>query len=168
MLGEEFWLWQGSPSQLRAAHGPTSLHIIGIPGIPSLADHIHAWTQDNCFSADLEGTSVVAGRRAQRVVVRSTPATCPYQPKPLTQATLWLDVETSMALKVVSEGVDVEHSSSYEVTTFETFDALPDSTFVFSPPPGTTIIPIETPEQFKQAFIPIVPRGSTVVIDAEP
>ncbi len=166
ILGDEYWMYNDDDGPLRVAHGPR-LFELGVPRTPSLADHIQAWTDDNCFSAEVTGEEQVAGRTAHVVTILATPETCPYEPKPLKKATLWIDAENDMALKMQHEGDRPEDNSSFELRLFETFESLPDSAFVYTPPAGTQVIEFTTREELKGAFIPAVPRGSRVTLTDE-
>jgi hypothetical protein len=121
-------------------------------------------TETRCFSAEVTGREHVNGREAHVVTVLPSPETCPHDPKPLKKATLWIATENDAALKMEYEGDRSGDNSSFELTLFESFEWLPDSTFRFAPPAGSEVIEFTTHAELKSAFIPIVPRGSTVTL----
>jgi hypothetical protein len=85
----------------------------------------------------------------------------------LQRATIWIDFETDIALKMQYEGTTEENSSSLEVTTFESFDSLPASAFDFTPPAGAEVVEFTDAAGLKQALSGayLVPRGSRVIIE---
>ena len=163
ILGDELWMYNDQSGELRAAHGPR-LFEVELAQTPSLADHIQRWTDDNCFTAKITGKERLNGREAHVLTILPAPATCPYQAKSLKKATLWIDTENDMSLKMLTEGGGAQDNSSFELRLFETFESLPDSAFAYVPPAGVEVIEFTTRAELKAAFIPIVPRGSKVTI----
>jgi len=165
MSAEEMWIYQGPEEALVIAHGPRLIFVFPAANSVSLAQHLAGWKADGCFKAELDGTERVAGREVHVISVTSTPETCLFAGKTLKHATIWIDVETDLALKMVYEGDTVE--PSFEVTRFESFESLPDSTFSYSPPEGAEVIEFTSAADLEEALAPvyIVPRGSRVIIE---
>lgn len=163
ILGDELWMYNDEGGALRVAHGPR-LFDLEIPRTPTLADHIETWTDDKCFTAEITGKERLNGREAHVLTIIPAPETCPYQPKALKKVMLWIDTENDMSLKMLYEGEGAQENSSFELLLFETFQSLPDSAFEYIPPVGTEVVEFTTYSELKNAFIPIVPRGSTVTL----
>jgi outer membrane lipoprotein-sorting protein len=167
MSAEEMWIYHGPEDAPVIAHGPRLISVLPAPGSVSLAQHLEGWNADGCFKAQLAGTERVAGREAHVISVTPTPETCLHPGKPLKNATIWVDVKTDIALKMVYEGDTGELVSSFEVTLFETFESLPDSAFSYAPHEDAEVIEFTSAADLKQALAPayIAPRGSHVIIE---
>jgi hypothetical protein len=166
MVGGEMWVYQSNGDELRVAHGPALFDVRPRPLTFTLDQHMASWTADGCFDAQVTGRELVAGREAHVISVTATPEDCPYQPKPLKRATIWVAVDDNVALKTAYEGDGEDYSSSFEVTRFETFDSLPDSVFAYVAPAGTEVLEFEDETGLKQALSTplLVPRGSAVTL----
>jgi outer membrane lipoprotein-sorting protein len=169
MSAEEMWIYHGPEDAPVIVHGPRLISVLPAPGSVSLTQHLDGWNADGCFRAQLAGTERVAGREAHVISVTLTPETCLSPGKPLTNATIWVDVKTDIALKMVYEGNTGELFSSFEVTLFDTFESLPDSVFSYAPHEAAEVMEFTSAEDLKEALAPayIVPRGSHVIIERD-
>jgi hypothetical protein len=108
-----------------------------------------------CGPAQVQGEATVAGRVAYVISVTPQPDGCPpgRGPLPFARATFWLDKETLRELRTEFLASDGALQSRYEVTRLEMNVAVPDSTFVYIPPPGATVLnvtPSTPPEEVKR------------------
>ena len=172
MSNGEMWLWQGPVSAPVVAHGPATVSVQAAPRPISIAQHLEGWNGNKCFKAEVTGTEQVAGRQAHVITVVATPKSCPFEPKPLRLATILIDVETDLPLKMVYSSDQPGEGSSFEVTRFETFPSLDDSAFTYTPPAGTKVLEFKDAAELKQLLSNVVvytvPMGSRVILDALP
>ncbi|MFN8525339.1 MAG: hypothetical protein U0821_19760 [Chloroflexota bacterium] len=99
---------------------------------------------DACKTTRRPNKELVAGR-ATYVVERDLSGCVPPDLKlPLgVRSQTWIDVETSMPLKILHYGRDGAVSEAYEVTLFELQIAIPDTLFESVPPAGTEVVTSE-------------------------
>lgn len=172
MVNGEMWLWQGAAAAPVVAHGPAAFSVQPPPRSISVAQHLEGWNDNNCFKAEVTGTESIAGRKAHVISVVATPENCLVEPKPLRLATILIDIETELPLKMVYTSDKPAGGSSFEVTKFETFTSLKDSAFIYSAPAGTKVLEFNDAAELKRllsnVIVYTVPMGSVVKLDALP
>jgi hypothetical protein len=116
-----------------------------------------------CGPAQVQGEATVAGRVAYVISLTPQPDGCPggRGPLPFARATFWLDKETLRELRTELFALDGALRSRYEVTRLELNVAVPDSTFVYTPPPGATVLTVtpNTPPDEVKRFMDLLPPG---------
>ena len=172
MVNGEMWLWQGSETNPVVAHGPATISVQPAPRPITVAQHLSGWNDNGCYKAEVTGNERLIGREAHVISVTATPESCPFEPKPLQLATIYVDVETELPLKMVYESSQPEGGSSFEVTRYETFSQIEDSALAYTPPAGTDILEFNDAAQLKQLLsniiVYMVPQGSRVILDRLP
>ena len=119
----------------------------------SLSDVLASYAEPGCQTATSLPDAVVAGRLAH--VVRISPATAGCTiPRPHlgSGATIWVDQETLVTLRVESE------SYHYEVTSFEASASIPPETFVYTPPADVPVTEAQNEDQAKMGLSGSEPR----------
>ncbi len=149
--GTDFWLYTNAPAGLRV------VHVANVPpgslspgsGVPSFADFLSQETIKDCHFRSLEGTQTVAGREAYVVRLDPDASNCPDSMREqfvaqggATQGStrIWIDAETSIALRMEQVASDGTRGYHYEVSKFEVGAAIDPSVFTYRPPAGATVI----------------------------
>jgi outer membrane lipoprotein-sorting protein len=117
-----------------------------------------------CGPARLLGEATVAGRTAYAIEVVPAPGGCSdgRGGPPFSRLALWLDKETLLELRAEQYGPGGGLDSRYEVTRLEMGVAIPESTFVYSPPPGAAVL-VVTPDMPKAEVERFLSAGPSVL-----
>lgn len=169
MFDDEMWVYVGQANVLTVAHGPSIYRVEPPTNDLPVEERLASWTGTGCFDAKVTGTEFVAGRSAHMIEVTPKRATCPSPAKQAQKSTIWIDEETNLPLKMVTEGPS---GSTFETLSLDVDSAVPNSIFAYVPPADATVIEFKTEEELKAALAPdsghgvaIVPRGSRVIIE---
>ncbi len=128
--------------------------------------------RDTCYRPKLTGEDTMLGRPTYvidlgpdlcsrgRFISRSTvtpfPTVSPAQQGP---NLMWIDKQTSLCLKQMSEYQDGTMKTQYEVTAIELNIAIPASVFTFTPPAGTAVTDLR-PQPYAPPAAPLVPSAA--------
>jgi outer membrane lipoprotein-sorting protein len=139
--GETFWAY--NPAEQTAITGTASEMKESAPTEPTGATQtIQEVVQQGLDAVDLEvlGEEQVAGKNTWKVrVTPKAETTAELQLDTLISATMWVDSELAVPLKLDVDGSDLG-SGSIEVRSIELNTGLSDELFTFTPPAGTEIV----------------------------
>jgi outer membrane lipoprotein-sorting protein len=140
--GQKIWSYDPRRRELQISPG-TLLGGKGKGGIaPFGGGDLNTLLQQarTCGSPRMVGEEPIAGRPAYKISLG--PSTCPSAADALMNGpeTIWVDKETYVVLKrMVQDPTNQRVVYTNEVTSIRYNLALADTTFQFSPPPGTTV-----------------------------
>lgn len=146
--GDDAWLYGVFDGVYRAAKGPASE--LGTtfgdfaPGAAVDIGQVLREYTNGCQVARADGTETVAGRRAYKIVVSADLSICPEfelgkDLDKLFGLTVWVDQESYLPLKTEQQDRAGSVMYAYEVTQIDVGAGIPESTFTYQAPAGTTV-----------------------------
>ena len=169
--GADGWMYGDFGGTYRAVHGPAS-ELGGSfsiqPGGGIDLGQVLGQYEGGCQKAEQDGEDTVAGRAAYRIVVSPDINSCPgFQGDPAALAakfgTLVIDVdkETFLPLRTEQMSDGSLPPYTYTVTEIQVGEEIPDSTFVYTAPPGVTVVDVTNQIQAKNVISGLPIDGPT-------
>lgn len=140
--GDTFWLYSPSKNQVVTGSRADLPRGVGAGGPTAqvLQDMIQRGM--SALNVEVQGEETVAGVNTWKL--KLTPKADTEQQLQLdgiVEATMWVDEARALPLKLAIDAKDMG-KGTVEVRSIETNTGLADDLFVFTPPPGATVVPV--------------------------